>query len=353
MKIFVINPGSTSTKIGLFEDRDALWTKTIRHSPEELKAFSTSWEQYPYRKGKILEAMREKGLDLSDIDAVVGRGGILKPMEFGTYVVNEAMVNDAREAKRGQHACNLGCIIARDIADMAKPETEAYVVDSGCVDELEELARFSGIPDLPRTSIFHALNGRAVAMKYAESHSTSIDKINLIIVHMGGGITVTALKKGRAVEINHGLYEGAFTPERCGFIASMPLLEYSRTVPFEDMKRLVIGGGGLSAYLGTSDAVEIEREIERGNDYFRKVYEAMAYQISQQIGGRAAVLCGDVQAIILTGGLAHSRDYLDKWISERCGFIAPIVIMPGEFEMEAMAAGALRVMTGEEKTKTY
>lgn len=353
MKIFVVNPGSTSTKIGLFEDCNEIWTKTIRHPAEELKRFSTSWEQYPYRLEKVIEEMKAQNLDPAEIDAAVGRGGILKPLEFGTYEVNEDMLKDAREAKRGQHACTLGCIIANDVAKMAKPGTKAFIVDAGCVDELEDLARFSGIPDLPRTCIFHALNGRAAGIKYAEEHNTSLDKINLIIAHMGGGVTVAALKKGKAVQVNHGLYEGPFTPERSGFIANLPLINYSDSMTRQDMAKLMMGRGGLFAYLGTSDAQEIENEIENGNDYFRRVYESMAYQISQEIGARAAVLCGDVQAIILTGGIAHSRKYIDKWISDRCSFIAPIVIMPGEHEMEALAAGAFRSLIDEEKTKTY
>ncbi len=351
MKILVVNPGSTSTKIGLFEDSTELWTETIRHEPDELKRFATVWEQYPYRKKIIMEILEKKGVLKEKIAAVAGRGGLFRPLKGGTYLVNEKMLKDAEAAERGSHASNIGAVIAWEIAQ--EFSVKSYIIDPVCVDELEDLARFSGIPELPRTSIFHALNVRAVARKYAEQLGADFQTLNLIVAHMGGGITVTALKKGRAVQISHGLYEGAFTPERCGNMPNLPLVEYADKTPREEFKKLISGKGGLYAYLGTSNALEIEKEIENGNEYFKTVYEAMAYQISEQIGARAAVLCGRVDAIILTGGLAYSKDYLNKWIAERCSFIAPIACMPGENEMEALAEGAFRVLSGKETAGEY
>ncbi len=350
-KILVINPGSTSTKIAVFENGTQLWKENIKHGVEDLAPFSGILEQVPFRKDVILSRLKDNAFDLGTFAAIVGRGGMLRPLESGTYEVNSLMLEDLYESRRGEHASNLGAILAWELSKDSS--LKSYIVDPVCVDELEPLARYSGIKALPRESIFHALNVKSVARQYARSLGKTLNEMNLVVAHMGGGITVSALKKGRAVEVNHGLYEGAFTPERAGNLPNLPFFEHSMGMDAKKVKNMVVGRGGLVDLLGTSDAVEVEKRIESGDTIAREVYEAMAYQVSQQIGARAAVLCGEVDAVIITGGLAYAVDYLNKWIEERVKFIAPVVVIPGENEMEALALGALRVLSNEEPAQTY
>lgn len=351
--ILVINPGSTSTKVALYDGEQQLWKENIQHKAEDLQQFSAVWEQYDYRKNMILELLESRSYPVASLKAVVGRGGLLKPLESGTYEVNQAMLDDVREARMGEHASNLGAVIAWEIAGALG--LKSYIVDPVCVDELEPLARFSGLPQLPRESIFHALNMKSVARRFAAERNTVIQDLNLIVAHMGGGTSVAALRRGKAIQVDHGIYEGAFSPERCGNVPNLPFAKmcFSGEYDLRQIGSLVAGKGGMFAYLGTSDAREVERMIEEGDNYAYQVYEAFAYQIAQEIGARAAVLCGNVDYIILTGGLAYSTDYLNRWIEERVKFIAPVVAVPGENEMEALALGALRVLKGEEEAAVY
>lgn len=350
--ILVINPGSTSTKIAMFENETQLWDKTIAHSTMELEQFDHVWAQYDFRKRTILRDLEERGTKLEELSAVVGRGGFLSPLESGTYRVDNKMIDDLRAAKRGEHASNLGPILAYGIAwDLG---IEAFTVDPVSVDELEPIARYSGVPEIPRESVFHALNIKAVARKYALSAGKKLDEINLIVTHMGGGITSCALRKGRMIDVNHGLGEGPFTPERAGSVPTLGLVElcFSGRYTKKEIKEKLLGGGGLAAYLGTNSAIKVESMINAGDRHAREIYEAMAYQVAKEIGTRAAVLKGEVDQIVLTGGLAHSRMFIDM-VEERVRFIAPVTNIPGGFEMEALALGALRVLTGEEPARRY
>lgn len=349
--ILVINPGSTSTKIAVFKNNKEFFKQNIKHSDSDLEKFKKITDQYEFRKETILKTLKEHNFDIATLTSIVGRGGLLRPLKSGVYEVNSTMLTDLESGKYGEHASNLGAIIANEIAK--ELNIKSYIVDPVCVDELEPLARFSGLKELPRTSIFHALNVKAVANNYAKSIGKKLNELNLIVAHMGGGITVSALKKGAAVEINHGIYEGPFSPERMGAMPTLPLIKYCKNLTDAQIKEIVAGKGGLKSLIGTSDAIEIEKEIEKGNKEFELAYEALAYQVAQAIGARAAVLFGKVDAIILTGGLAYSKEYLDRWITERVQFIAPIALLPGENEMEALAAGGFRVETGEEESKIY
>ncbi len=351
-RMLVINPGSTSTKIAVFDNEKLLWEKSIAHSSVELEQFSIVWEQYDFRKKTILREVDKKGFALEEFAAVVGRGGLLPSVESGTYRVNNAMIDDLRAARRGQHASNLGPILAYGIAWDLK--IEAFTVDPVSVDEFEPLARYSGIPEIPRESLLHALNIRAVARKYSEQVKKKLDSMNLIVTHMGGGITSCAMHKGRMIDVNNGITEGPFTPERAGNLPTIPLVEmcFSGMYTKAQMKEKLVGKGGLVAYLGTNSAKTVESLISSGNSRAAEVYEAMAYQIAQQIGARATVLKGEVNAIVITGGLAHSK-MLTDWIVDRVKFIAPVVLIPGEDELEALALGALRVLRGEESAKRY
>lgn len=350
-KLLVINPGSTSTKIAIFENEKQIFKATIKHSLDDLKDFRTILEQTDYRLNLIREELNKADYSINDFSAIAARGGMLRPLESGTYEVNEEMLSDINSAKWGEHASSLGAVIAWKLCKGTN--IKSYITDPVCVDELEPLARYTGIKDLPRKSIFHALNVKSVARYYAKSIGKPLTELNLVIAHMGGGISVSALRKGRVVEVNHGIYEGPFSPERCGIIANLALIEYCENLDRRRIKELVAGNGGLADLLGTSDALEVENRIEKGDDHAREVLESMAYKVSQEIGARATVLFGKVDAIIITGGLAYSKDYLNKWIEERVKFIAPIVVIPGENEMQALALGTLRVLTGEEKSKIY
>ena len=352
-RLLTINPGSTSTKIAVYDDTNPVFVEVLRHRKDELAPFETIYDQYEFRKQLILGILRQKGIELKTLDAVVGRGGLVKPVEGGTYTVNERILEDARIGIQGQHPCNLGGIIAYDIAKMInKP---AFVVDPGVVDELDDIARYTGIPNIKRTSLFHALNQKAVARRYAAEKGTKYENLNLIIVHLGGGISVGCHKKGRVVDVNNALEgEGPFSPERAG---SLPVGEvikicYSGKYTFEEMKKYISSKCGFNAYFNTQDVREVEKMIDEGNEKAKIVYEAMAYQVAKWIGMLSVVLKGEVDAIILTGGIAYSERFVGL-IKERVEFIAPIVIYPGEDEMLALAEGGLRVLNGEEKAKEY
>ncbi len=352
-RILVINPGSTSTKIGVFENDVLLMEKTIRHSSEEIGQFSSIIEQYEFRKQTILEALDEEGINISKLSAVCGRGGLLRPIEGGTYAVNEAMLVDLKKGYSGQHASNLGGILAFEIATGLN--IPSYIVDPVVVDELDPIARISGFSLIERKSIFHALNQKAVARRYAKQCGKSYESLRLIVTHMGGGITVGVHKNGRVIEVNNGLHgDGPFSPERAGTVPAGDLIDLCFSGEYyrhEIMKKLV-GQGGLVSYLETNDAVAVEKRIAKGDKKAELVYEAMAYQVAREIGSASAVLEGEIDAIILTGGLAYGKDFVES-ISNRIKWIADVVVHPGENELQALTEGAIRVLNGEEQAKVY
>lgn len=352
-RILTINPGSTSTKIGVYEEENPLFVKTIPHGADELKRFERIADQYAMRRDTILQALAEVGIQPTDLHAVVGRGGILPPMESGTYVVNQRMIDYLRAPGEREHASNLGALIAREIADRAG--IPAFIVDPVSVDEFEPVARISGIPEIERRSLSHALNLKAAARRAARDMGRPYQELNLIVTHMGGGISVTPHRRGRMIDANQALDgTGPFSPERAGGlpIGDVLRLAFSGQYTYEQLFRKFVGQGGLVAHLGTNDAQEIETRIARGDQHAKLIYEAMAYQIAKEIGAMATVLQGEVDAIILTGGLAFS-ELLTGWISERTKWIAPIFIYPGEDELLAMAQGALRVLHGEEQARDF
>lgn len=352
-KLLVINPGSTSTKIAVFNNEELVLEETLRHSNEELEGFSTVFDQYEFRKDIILDILKGKGIDISELSAVVGRGGLLKPIPGGTYSVNEKMLQELKECARGEHASNLGGAIANEIASQLN--IPSYIVDPVVVDEMEDIARISGMPDIERISIFHALNQKAVARRFAKDNNKSYEKLNLIVAHLGGGISVGAHKKGKVVDVNNALDgEGPFSPERSGGLPVGDLVKlcYSGKYTLAEMKKKIKGCGGLVAYLGTNDARKVCEMIEAGDNNAKLVYEAMAYQVAKEIGSMSTVLEGQVDGIILTGGIAYDKMFT-SWIKERVDFISDVVIYPGEDELIALAEGGLRVLKGEEQAKEY
>jgi len=347
--ILVVNPGSTSTKIAVSDGAELVRNETLRHSAEELKRFPRIWEQYAFR----LELCRQWAKEQNRrYDAVAALGGLLRSLEGGTYRVNEAMLADARRNLQGEHASNLGCAIAADLA--ADFECPAFVVDPVSVDEFTPLAYYSGHPRIKRRSLSHALNLHSIARKTALLIGAPLESSSFVIAHMGGGISVAPLKGGKIVDVNDAASDGPFSPERTGGLPLQPLitLSFSGEMKEEEVRSMVMGRGGLIAYLGTNKADEVEERIARGDAFAREVYEAMAYQISKEIGAMATVLHGAVDAIILTGGLAHSAIFT-SWIRDRVKFIAPVRCMPGEDEMSALAEGCRRVLCGEEQERIY
>ncbi|NLM42433.1 MAG: butyrate kinase [Clostridiales bacterium] len=352
-RLLVINPGSTSTKIAVFDNEKPVFEETIRHSNEELAPFATVIDQTQFRKNMILDTLNAKDINITKLSAVIGRGGLLKPIESGIYEVNDAMLKDLKDAERGRHASNLGGIIAYEIASPL--HIPAYIVDPVVVDELDDIARITGIPELERISIFHALNQKAVARRLAKDLGKTYEEMNLIVAHLGGGISVGAHKKGRVIEVNNALDgDGAMSPERAGTlpVGGLVKLCYSGKYTYDEIKKKIVGQGGLVAHLGTNDGREVVRRIEAGDKHAELIYKAMAYQIAKEIGACATVLEGKVEAICLTGGLAYDK-LLTGWIKERVRFISQVLIYPGEDEMIALAEGGLRVLRKEEAPKVY
>lgn len=350
-KILAINPGSTSTKIAIYEDERELFTTSLEHSPEEIEKYDSIQDQFEMRRDAVLNFLEEKGFDIRELAAVVGRGGMLPPVKTGAYEVNELMLKTLRERPYMEHASNLGAPIAYEIAKAAG--VKAYIYDSVRADEMTDIARISGMPDIPRMSTSHVLNTRAVAMKVAKKYGKRYDEMNFVVAHLGGGISLNVHEKGRIVDIVSD-DEGAFSPEGSGRVPCRLLIElcYSGKYDKKAMLKKLRGNGGLKAYLGTTDARKVERMIEAGNEKARLVYEALAYQVAKNIGELATVVAGKVDAIILTGGLAHSK-MLTSWIIKRVEFIAPVEIVAGENEMESLAYGILRVLRGEEEARIY
>ncbi|MFS0691127.1 butyrate kinase [Sporosarcina sp. 179-K 8C2 HS] len=353
VRILVINPGSTSTKIGVYDNENIIFEDTLRHQAEKLAQFASVINQYSFRKNVILSSLNAGGIQLTELDAVCGRGGLLRPISGGTYNVNEEMLNDLKKGFSGQHASNLGGILANEIATDAK--IPAFIVDPVVVDEMQPIARISGFAPISRKSIFHALNQKAVARRYAKHVGKSYNELRLIVTHMGGGITVGAHCYGKVIDVNNGLHgDGPFSPERAGTVPIGELVDlcYSGTYFRKEIMAKLVGQGGLVGYLGTNDAVTVEKRIEAGDEKAALLYEAMAYQVAKEIGSAATVLEGKVDAIILTGGLAYGKEYVEM-IKNRVGWISKVVTYPGEDELQALAEGALRVMIGEEQAKTY
>ena len=352
-KLLIINPGSTSTKIGVYEGEKEILEETLRHSAEEILKYDTIFDQLDFRKKVILKVLKEKGIDINELDAVVGRGGMLKPIEGGTYEVNEAMVEDLKIGVQGPHASNLGGILSNEIAkEIGK---RAFIVDPVVVDEMEDVARLSGVPELPRKSKFHALNQKAVAKRYAKEHNTSYEDVNLIVVHMGGGVSVGAHRKGRVIDVNNALDgDGPFSPERAGGVPSGELLEmcFSGKYSKEEVYKKLVGKGGFVAYANTNVARDLIKLSQEGDEKGSLIFNAFIYQIAKEIGSMAVVLDGEVDAIVLTGGIAYS-DYVTNAINKKVKWIAPMVVYGGEDELLALAQGAIRVLDGVEEAKIY
>ncbi|MDD4564524.1 MAG: butyrate kinase [Eubacteriales bacterium] len=352
-RILTINTGSTSTKISVFDDENEVFTEVIRHSNEEIGRFKTIYGQYEFRRDMIAKTLEEQGIDLKTLDAVAGRGGNMKPVVGGTYVVNDLMLEDLKVGVMGQHASNLGGIVAHVIASPLN--IKSYVVDPVIVDELEALARLSGLPGINRKSKDHPLNQKATARIAAKELGSTYEQLNFIVAHMGGGISVGAHKKGKIVDVNNSLDgDGPYTPERAGSLPTGALIDmcFSGQFTEQEVRKKIVGSGGLVAYLGTNDGREVANRIKAGDEKARHIFEGMAYQIAKEIGSCSAVLKGDVDAIILTGGLAYDKTFVG-WIKERVDFIAKVMVFPGEQEMIALAQGVLRVVNGHEEAKIY
>ncbi len=354
VRILAINPGSTSTKIAVYKDYDPVLVKTIRHSAAEIEKFEKITDQFRFRKEIILRELEDASIDLNKIKVIVGRGGLLRPIESGVYEVNKKMIQDLLHSPLGEHASNLGGLISHDLA-LSLPDAKAYITDPIVVDELDDIARISGHPEFERISIFHALNQKAVARNYASSKKQKYEDLNLIVVHLGGGITIGAHKKGKVVDVNQGLDgEGPFTPERSGTLPTGDLVKlcFSGKYTLAQVKKMVKGEGGMVAFLGTNDCAQVEQNIEKGDVRARLIFEAMAYQVSKWVGAMATVLKGKIDAILITGGIAHSKAFAGL-ITERVSWMAPVHIFPGEDEMWALAMSGLRVLTGEAIPKEY
>ncbi len=352
--ILAINPGSTSTKFALYEEDRLILEKTLRHTSEELSGFKKVTDQFHFRKDLIMKELSGQKIDLSGLAAVVGRGGLIKPIESGIYEVNEKMIDDLAKGIMGEHASNLGGLIADDIAS-SLPGAKAYIVDPVVVDELEPVARISGHPAIERISILHALNQKAVARTYAESVRRKYEDMNLILVHMGGGISVGAHRKGRIIDVNNALNgDGPFSPERSGGLPSGQLVDlcFSGKYTHQELKTMITGKGGIVAYLGTNNFIDANKMADNGDPKALLIIEAIAYQISKEIGAAAAVLEGNVDTIILTGGLAYQESHVER-IRKRVRFISEVVVFPGEDEIKALAFNGLLALDGKIEIKDY
>ena len=354
MKILVVNPGSTSTKMAVYDDEKPILLRNITHTAEELAPFDAITEQQDFRRQLVLDELQRSDIPL-EFDAVIGRGGLVKPIAGGVYEINNQMVEDTLHGcVMHNHACNLGCLIAHEIAATI-PGCRAFIADPGVVDELTPLARISGSPLMPRICIWHALNQRAIARRYARGIGCEYEDLNLIICHLGGGISVAAHEHGRAIDANNALDgEGPFSPERAGSLPAADLIRlcYSGKYTEKQLLKRIAGQAGLTAHLGTNNMREILQRIKDGNEHAQLLVDAMLYHTAKQIASEAAVLCGQIDAILLTGGMAHS-DYIVSELRRRIGFLAPVYTFPGENEMEALALNALAVLQGKRQAKTY
>lgn len=353
-KILTVNPGSTTTKIAVFEGEELIISCSVKHSTRELHRFKRVFDQYEFRLNHILRYLKKEKTNLKDFSAVIGRGGFLRPLESGIYEVNGQMLNDLKLCLNGEHASNLGAVLAHEIAGRI-PGCKAYIADPVVVDELQNVARVSGLPQFPRRSAFHALNHKAIARKYAKDIHAEYEKLNLVVAHLGGGISVAAHKQGRIIDTNQALDGfGPFSPQRAGTMDAGALIRaiYAGIYEQEEIQSLLVGKGGLVAHLGTNDVKAAYKLAENGDLHARLILEAMAYGVGKEIGAMLAVLKGQADAVLITGGIAHNEmivNYISEMISPQCR----VVVYPGEDEMQALALAGLRALKGEEKVKIY
>lgn len=351
--ILVINPGSTSTKIAIYENETPIIEETISHSSATILSFPSVYSQLDYRKNAIISAIAKHNFNINKLTCICGRGGMLKPLKSGTYLINEEMVNDLKNAKYGEHASNLGTVIAYNLG--TELNIPAYTVNPVSVDEMEDIARISGMAEIERSCIFHALNHKAIARKAAKDKGKNYQDLNLIVAHLGGGVSVAVHKLGRVIDVNNALDgDGPMSPERSGTVPMGPLYKmcFSGKYTLQDIIRMNYGKGGLASYLGTNDASEVAKRIKEGDKKAKLIYDAMIYQIAKEIGSCSTVLYGDIDYIVLTGGLAY-EPYAVENITKRVSFLAEVLVYPGENELLSLAQGALRVLNGEEQAKTY
>lgn len=353
-KILTINPGSTSTKIAFFDDENQVISKTVKHSTQELAGFRNIFGQYEFRLKHILDYLDDENINLQEIDAVIGRGGFLRPLQSGVYSVNEQMLSDLRQCLNGEHASNLGAVLAHEIAARI-PDCKAFIADPVVVDELQDVARISGLPQFPRRSAFHALNHKAIARKFASDTGTVYEELNLVVAHLGGGISVAAHKKGKVIDTNQALDGfGPFSPQRAGTMDAGALIRviYAGIYEQDEIQQLLVGKGGLVAHLGTNDVKAAYKLAQNGDLHARLILEAMAYGVAKEIGSMLAVLEGKADAVLLTGGIAYN-ELIVNYITRMINPICQVAVYPGEDEMQALAESGLRVLKGEEKAKEY
>ncbi|BEP28189.1 butyrate kinase [Helicovermis profundi] len=350
--VLVINPGSTSTKVALFKNNENIIQENLSHSSEELAKYDRIADQFTYRKDIIVKWLNDNGYKVEELIAVVGRGGLLSPIPSGVYTVTDKMIEDLQVGVQGEHASNLGGLIARSIADTVN--ISSYIVDPVSVDEFDDIARVSGMPEIKRKSLLHALNVKAIAYSVANDMKKDVEDLNLVIAHLGGGISVVPLRKGKMVDANNANEMGPFSPERVGGlpVGDIAKMCFSGKYTFKELKQKLRGKGGLVAYLGTNDAREVLKMIENGDKNAKLIFEAMAYQIAKEIGSMATVINGKVDAVVLTGGVAYSK-YLTDYITDMVGFIAPVIVKPGEDEMKALNEGVLRIINNVDIVKIY
>ncbi len=352
--ILVINPGATSTKIAVYQDNRSIFLKSIRHECGELEAFESTSDQLDYRLKLVLAEVEANHIPFESVGVIISRGGLIHPIESGVYEVNSAMIADLETGVMGDHASNLGGLIAHKLLKKF-PKAGAYIADPVVVDELQEVARISGHPEFKRTSIFHALNQKSVARTYAHSRGVKYEDLNLVVAHLGSGISVGAHQKGRVIDVNNALDgEGPFGPERSGTLPAGALARYclEKNTSWPKVKKMLTGEGGLYAYVGHKDAQRLEKDARQGNPEAKLLQNAMAYQISKEIGALSTVLGGEVDAILITGGMAHNPD-LTAEITRRVDFIAPVLIFPGEDEMRALAHNGALLLSGKINARNY
>ena len=352
--IIAINPGSTSTKIGVFHNKECIFEENIKHSAEELAPFEKITDQFEFRKKAILDRLNGAKVERDKVRVIMGRGGLVYPIESGVYRINELMKHDLINSPVGEHASNLGGFIAEDLAKDF-PNAEAFICDPVVTDEMTEIAHVSGHPEFTRRSVFHALNQKATARRHATAVGKKYEELNLIVVHLGGGISIGAHQNGRVIDVNHAIGgEGPFSPERAGGISVIDAvkLAYSGKYTEKEFNKMLIGNGGLCAHLGTNNAYEVEQRVKKGDEHATLIYEAMAYQVAKFVGVMAVVLKGKVDGVLITGGIAYDKWFVGK-LKEYAEWIGPFFIYPGENEMEALAMNGMRIIHGEVEVKEY
>ncbi len=350
-KILGLNPGSTSTKVSYYEDEKEVFVESISHSADEIAKYDKIIDQFEFRKDRIMEILKDKGVDVNELSCVVARGGLLPPLKAGAYKVNDAMVTLLKEKPVMEHASNLGAVIAYEIV---KPlNIPAFIYDGVTVDEMMDILRVTGLKELPRRGIGHNLNTRAAAMKYAKEHGKDYKDCKLIVVHLGGGISITLQYGGKIADIIND-EDGPFAPERSGELPCQALIQFMEDGGYsaKDLLKKVKSRGGIVAHLGTNDTRDVEKMIEDGDEHAKFIYDAMAMSVARNVGKEAATVAGDIEGIVLTGGIAYSKYFTDE-VKKNVEWIAPVTVYPGENEMQSLTLGALRVMRGEEEAHEF